>query len=204
MIYEKINERIHILHYPLERFRFEIELILHCGGSVFEKEQNRGQKHLLEHCIASRTKDLDFQALKDFQFASNVSLNAYTGPVTMGLTATGHRDDLQKVLAILWEMLNKPTFEQSILDREKEIVLREISERRGDPAYELHYFVQNQIFTKDSIENHEVLGDPDKVATTTILDFQNLHSQSLEDSQIIIQIGGGQIDMAKIKEICNL
>lgn len=203
MIYEKINQQTHILYSSIDRFRFEIEIILHCGGSVFEKEQNRGQKHLLEHCIASRTKNFNFQELKDFQFAQNISLNAYTGPVTMGLTATGHRNDLEKVLIVLWEMITNPTFEQSILEREKEIVLREISERRGDPAYELHYFIQNQVFTADSIEVHEVLGDADKVSLTTLDDFSTLHSQSLKDSQIIIQIAGSEIDITKIKEICK-
>ena len=204
MIYKQLSPQIHLICQPLERFRVEIEIILHAAGSLFENDKDRGKKHLLEHCIASRTKELDFQQLKDFQFSQNLILNAYTGPQTMGLTVASHRDDFEKSLRILWEMVTSPTFDQSVLEREKEIVLREINERRGDPNYELHYFVQSQIFGKDSIENHEVLGDSDKVAQTTLTDFRSLHSQNLQDSQIIIQISGGGIDITKIEKICRL
>jgi len=204
MIYKQLSPQIHLICQPLKRFKVEIEIVLHAAGSIFENEEDRGKKHLLEHCIASRTQELDFQSLKDFQFSQNLLLNAYTGPQTMGLTAVSHRDDFEKSLKLLWEMATKPTFDQTILEREKEIVLREISERRGDPNYELHYFVQSQIFSKDSIENHQVLGDGEKVAQTSLKDFVKLHAQNLNDSQIIIQISGGGIDIAKVEEICYL
>lgn len=203
MIYQQLSPQIHLICQPLDRFRVEIEIVLHAAGSLFEESQDRGKKHLLEHCIASRTRELDFQALKDFQFSQNLLLNAYTGPQTMGLTASSHRDDFEKALELLWQMATSPTFDQSILEREREIVLREISERRGDPAYELHYFVQNQIFTTDSVEVHEVLGSSDQVAQTTLADFAKLHRQNLQDSQIIIQVSGGGIDLELIKKICQ-
>ena len=203
MIYQKLSPQIHLVCQPLDRFRVEIEIILHAGGSIFEMDENRGKKHLLEHCIASRTKEMDFQALKDFQFSQNLILNAYTGPMTMGLTATSHKNDFEKALKLLWEMATDPTFDQSILEREKEIVLREISERRGDPAYELYYHIQNQIFEEGSLDTHEVLGESEKVAKTTLEDFKKLHTQNLQDSHIIIQISGGGIDLAKIKQICQ-
>ncbi len=195
MDYIKKTDTIHILSQPLDRKKVEIEVIYTSGGSWFEDEADRGKKHLLEHCIASRTKDLSFQELKDYEYRENVMLNAYTQPITMGLTASGHHSDFHKMVDLLLEMAFKPTFEQGILDKEKEIVLREISERRGEPGYRLHFDTMKEIFTENSYSNHEVLGDSDRVAETTLADFTKLHLQNLEKSNIIVMISGGGIDL---------
>lgn len=200
MPYLKINYRTHLFIQELDRKKTEIEIIFHAGGSFFEKPEDRGKKHLLEHCIASRTKDMDFQALKDWQFRESILINAYTGPLTMGFTAEGHKTDFQKMFEVLWEMAITPTFDQSILDREKEIVLREISQTRGDPNYQLYFDVNALVFTEDSYSNHQVLGDEKMVAQTTIQDLYRLHRESLEQSHILILLSGGGIDQNFVLE----
>ena len=189
------GSNVHILAQPLERKKFEIEVILTSAGSWFEDPEDRGKRHLVEHCVASRTKDLNFQGLKDFEYRENIVLNAYTQPITMGLTATGHFSDFRKMVDLLLEMTFEPTFDQEILDREKEIVLREISERRGDPSYRLHFDTMKEVFSADSFSNHEVLGDSELVAQTTLADFHKLHRQNLEKSQLMFLLSGGGIEM---------
>lgn len=200
MQYIPLNSSTHLLLQPLDRKKTEIEIILAAGGSWFEDSHDRGKKHLLEHCIASRTKVMNFQELKDFQYRENIMLNAYTGPITMGLTASGHSSDFYKMIDLLLEMTFTPTFDQEILDREKEIVLREISERRGDPNYRLHFDIIKNIFTTDSYSSHEVLGDSDKVALTSLADFKKMHTQNLNQSHIIISISGGNIDQGYLTD----
>jgi len=200
MKYLKPSPFIHILSQPLERKKLELEIIYSSGGSWFESPEDRGKKHLLEHCIASRTKNLNFQELKDLEFRENISLNAYTGPITMGLTATSHYTDFRKITDLLIEMALEPTFDQEILDKEKEIVLREISERRGDPNYRLYYDTSKAIFTPDSYNNHETLGDSEKVALTSLEDFRNLQSQNLNKSHLIISLSGGGIELDYLQE----
>lgn len=194
MTYSQINPVTHLILQPLDRKKVEIEVIFSSGGSWFEESPDRGKKHLLEHCIASRTRNLDFQSLKDYQYRENIMLNAYTGPITMGLTASGHFSDYKKMLDIILEMAFVPTFDQSILDREKEIVLREISERRGDPNYRLHFDTMKEIFTTNSYSNHEVLGSSEMVANTVLDDFFKLHKKNIEKSHIILSVSGGGID----------
>lgn len=197
----QVKSRTHLFYQKLDRKKVEIEIIFHAGGSIFEGEGDRGKKHLLEHCIASRTKDMNFQDLKDWQFEKNIILNAYTGPLTMGLTAEGHKEDFLEMFKVLWEMAVSPTFDQSILDREKEIVLREISERRGDPAYQLYFDVNALVFTPDSYDNHQVLGDEKMVAQTTIEDLYRLHQESLAQSHIIVLLAGGGIELEPVLQI---
>jgi predicted Zn-dependent peptidase len=201
MDYIDITPTIHIISQPLDRKKTNIEIILTSGGSWFEKAQDRGRKHLLEHCILSRTKKLGFQELKDYTFRENIYINAYTGKQTMGFEASGHHHDFQKMIDLLIEIVFNPTFAQEDIDREKEVVLREISERRGDPNYKLFYDVNSQIFTAESSDNHETLGNPELVSTTTLEDFTSLHKQNLEKSHIYICVSGGGIDTDYIQTV---
>lgn len=194
MNYINITPTIHLISQPLDRKKVNVEVILPSGGSWFEDPKDRGRKHLLEHCIVSRTKDLDFQQLKDYTFRENIYVNAYTGPKTMGFEAGGHYLDFYKMIDLILEVVFEPTFDQKDLNREKEIVLREISERRGDPNYKLHYDIMKQVFTPDSSDNHETLGDSKLVSETKIEDFSRLHKHNLEKSHIYICISGGGID----------
>jgi predicted Zn-dependent peptidase len=201
MKYIKFSDYIYILANNLtDRKKTEIEIIWTAGGSYFEKKQDSGRKHLMEHCIVSRTKDMNFQEFQDFQFRENIMFNAYTGPATMGVEASGHYSDFEKILDLSLETAFMPTFDQAILDQEKEIVLREISERRGDPNYQLHYQVMNQVFTKDSYENHETLGSSEQVKKGELKDFDRLHLENLSTSPVIICCYGGGVDIDLIQK----
>jgi len=185
---------IHIITQPLDRRQVKLDFLYSTGGSWFEPPQHRGRKHLLEHCIASRTADKNFEELKQYSFRENLNLNAYTSDVVMGLNASGHSSDFAKMFEILLEMFVAPTFDQSILQREKEVVLREISERSGDPQYRLYFDTVRAMYTPDSLEPHEVLGSSKAVAATTLDDFYDLHHQNLTNSHLFIMCSGGGIE----------
>jgi predicted Zn-dependent peptidase len=192
--YIKISPFLHLVISPADRQKINMEVLFNTGGSLFESPEDRGRMHLLEHCICSRTKDMDFWQLKDFAFRNNIVFNAYTTPISMAVNASGHSSDFEAILKILLEMAFSPTFEESILEREKDIVLREINERRGDPNYQLYFEVMEQIFTKDSLENHQVLGMSEIVAETTLKDMKRLYGEMLGRSMAVIELSGGGFD----------
>jgi zinc protease len=197
--YEEVLPNVHLLVDRQDRESVSLEIMYHVGGSFFEADIDRGKKHLLEHCIAARTKDMNHEELKRWEFRENIGLNAYTARVPMALICSGYKADFKEMFDRLLEMAFFPSFSQEDLDREKEIVLREISERRGDPNYKLYFYLQNQLFTEDSIERHEVLGDAAMVAQTTLEDFVRLHKENMATSNIVVLISGGGIDLEYVK-----
>lgn len=201
MNYLQITPYVHLVVYPLERKQFSIEIVLSAGGSWFEAPNDRGRKHLMEHCIATRTKTMNLEELKKWQFRENILINAYTSPNVLAVTAQGHKSQFQKAFKVCAEMVFEPTFDQEVLDQEREIVLREINERRGDPEYITYYEAIDQTFTSDSIDRHQTLGSAEQVAQTTIQDMSRLHSQNLQNSHIIINLIGGGIDLEYAKKI---
>jgi predicted Zn-dependent peptidase len=203
MAYQLIQDRIHLSTDAQDRQRTELEITFHAGGSWFEEAKDRGKKHLLEHCLVSRTKELDFWQLKDYSFRENLNLNAYTSGITLGLEVGGHYSDFRKMVDLLLEFAFEPTFDQSILEREKEIVLKEISERRGEPNYRLYFETNSKTFTPESYENHEVLGSSEMVAETTLEDFHKLHNQNWSKSHILFNASGGGIDIDYLQQKLN-
>jgi predicted Zn-dependent peptidase len=197
-IYREISDNVILLAQEIPRRKVNFEMIYSCGGGWFEKPKDRGKKHLLEHCIVSRTSKMGFEHFKDYCFKENIEINAYTSISTLGLESSGHTSDFYKMFDVLFEMFVEPTFDQVDLDREKEIVLKEISERSGDPAYRLHYDTMKQIFEEGSASNFEVLGEASRVAETTLDDFSRLHLQNLAQGNLIITVSGGELDLQYI------
>jgi predicted Zn-dependent peptidase len=142
---------------------------------------------------------MKFKEFKDFQFKNNLSMNAFTGPVEMGLTGSGHFSDQEKLVQTTLQMAFEPIFDQEVLDQEKEIVLKEISERSGQPSYRLHFEVMGEILEPNSFENHQVLGSSKQVKKTKIPDFQRLMDQNLNQSHLLFLVSGKNIDTNNIK-----
>jgi predicted Zn-dependent peptidase len=199
--YRKINDTTHLFLMNGDRETIHVNVTYSAGGSWFEKPIDYGKKHLLEHCIVARTKDLNHEEFKDWERKNNISLNAYTSPLRMGLTATGHKSDFELILKTLTQCAFNPVFDQEDLDREKVIVLREIAERRGDPNYKLYIDTINATFLPNTYQTHETLGDPKMVEQTTLEDFYRLNRESLSQSHIIISVDGGNLDEEKAVEI---
>lgn len=197
--YTKLRPNFHLVtNFAKDRYKTDINLQYTGGGAFYEKAGQRGVSHLLEHCILGRTKDKDFYELKDYLFEKSIYNNAATGVLGMYLTLSGHRSDSQEMLDLLLEFAFTPTLAQDVLDREKEIVLREISERRGDPNYRLYYEILNRVLKPDSRYLFEVLGDPEQVKNATLDTFYDLHAGMLKRSHMILSVSGGGLDLDQI------
>ena len=198
MNYTQITPFVHLITNAIDRKKLEIEIVMTAGGSVFEQEtetiNDRGRKHLMEHCIATRTQKMDMKSFKDWQFKNSIMINAYTSPTVLAVNATTHPTKFKDALGVCLEMIFNPCFDQEVLDQEREIVLREISERSGNPDYITYYHTMDTIFEEGSLDRHQTLGISEVVAQTTVDDMIRLHTQNLQNSHIIIKVSGGGVD----------
>jgi predicted Zn-dependent peptidase len=200
MKYTQITPFIHLVSSPMDRKQVDIEIVMSSGGSYYEQPKDRGRKHLMEHCIVTRTSKMNMKEFKDWQFRENIMMNAYTSPKVLAVTATTHSSQLNKAFEVCVETIFAPTFDQEVLDQEREIVLREISERSGDPDYITHFYTMKQIFDSKSVSCHQTLGSSTQVARTKLADFDRLHKQNLENSHLIITVTGGGIEQDFLTE----
>jgi predicted Zn-dependent peptidase len=199
-----IDDVLYVIVDPVPRTKTTFEFIYTHGGSWYEEEADRGRSHLLEHIIVSRTKDMNFSQLKDLMFRESINYNAYTTSSSLAIEASGHKADFNKIFGLLFEMFTTPTFDQEGLDREKEIVLREIVDRQGNPQYKLYYDIAREVFTPDSFNPHEVLGNSAAVASTELHDLERLHQRMLQKSRLFLCISGGGADVEMIEHEAKL
>jgi predicted Zn-dependent peptidase len=199
MIYTRLGTHLHLIIVPKTRYKVEMEVLFTAGGSYFEKKEDRGRMHLLEHLIVARTKKLNFEEFMNFQFAQNININAATSPNYMWLEYSGHTNDAELMLDLLLEHTFNPSFDEQILNQEREIVLQEISERSGEPGYIVHFHNKKSVFTPESVDCHETLGDIAAVASTTQADIDRLYQEMMSKSAVIVMISGG-VDAQKIQQ----
>ncbi|GAB4144192.1 MAG: hypothetical protein OHK0017_02470 [Patescibacteria group bacterium] len=197
--YQQLSPNFHLItNFSKDRFKTEFNLQFTAAGAWFEEDSQRGVSHLLEHCILGRTKDLDFKGLKDYLFKENIYSNAATGIMGMYLTLSGHKSDSDKMLDLILEFGLKPTFSEDIQNQEREIVLREISERRGDPNYRLYWEIAKQAFQPGSRYLCEVLGSAEDVRNSNLETFQAIHHRMLNQSHVVLSVAGGIDDEQRL------
>lgn len=141
--------------------------------------------------MVARTSTLNFSELQSFLFQNEIYLNASTSIRSLSIHVSGHREDLFTMLDLILQLSLKPTISQDSLSQQKEIVLREISERKGSSSYILHRHVSQKIFESNSYSRYDILGTKKNIAQCTVDDIQSLHEKIIKKSQVIVAIAGG-------------
>lgn len=201
--YIKVTPNFHIFLNPAERFRTEVDLTFSSGGAFFENEDERGLTHLLEHCLVVQTQKYTKKELNRFVFERDFYKNASTSVLTQNIVLEGHKDYTLEMLELAINFALEPKFTQDVLDQEKNIVLREIDQRKGEPNYRLYRLITENVYTKDSRDYCEVIGDAEIVAKATLEQLESIHKRILETSHFILSVVGGNVDEEKIIELVN-
>ena len=197
----QLTPKLLILLDEKDRQSTKVEFWYTHGGSWYEQGSDHGRRHLLEHALVSRTKELDDNQFKEYCFEQNFRTNAYTSAGVINLNGSSHKNDALKLVELFAELYFKPTFSEATLVKEREIVLREIADRQGDPEYQLWQDIGAKIYTEGSLDRHETLGTSEEVGATTLEDFERIYHQILNDSTLVISVAGGGITMGQIKQI---
>lgn len=198
MKYIKLAPNFHILLNPTNHYRCEMNLSFSSGGAYFESENEKGLSHLLEHCEIKRTKDLTKQELNQLLFEKDIYRNASTGIMMKDITMSGHRDYIDIMLDLILKFGFTPEISEDIFNAEKQIVLREIVQRKGDPGYKLSRIVLDNLYKPGSRDLVEPAGKEEVVANSTIDDLYRIHKRILEESHFMLSIVGGGIDEDEI------
>ena len=192
--YIKITPNFHILLNPVKRFATEVNMTFSSGGAYFEKENQKGLTHLLEHTQILQTKKHNKNQLSTLLFEKDLYSNASTDLLTENIVISGHKDYVDDMLDLILEFSFNPVITQDALDQEKQIVLREIVQRKGEPNYRLWRLIAENIYKPGSKDLCEVSGNPEIVERAEIKDLYSIHVRILENSHFILSIVGGGVD----------
>lgn len=98
------------------------------AGSRFETDDTNGTAHFLEHMIFKGTEKRSARELEEEIENMGGHLNAYTSREQTTYYAKVMEKDVNGALDILADILQNSTFEEKRMNRERDVILREMEE----------------------------------------------------------------------------
>src|ERR1700744_3382824 len=138
---------------------------VNCGGRN-ETRPVMGVSHMLEHMAFKGTERRSARDIAVEMESVGGFLNAYTSREQTAFHARVLRVGVPLAMNILADILTRPTFDQSELDRERQVVLQEIGQARDTPDDIIFDHLQATIYPNQPL-GWPILGEDDTVAAFT-------------------------------------
>lgn len=106
------------------------------AGSRYEGEHERGISHFTEHMLFKGTKTLSYSDISRIFDRLGGNFNAYTTKETVGAycrTPSERREDFSLALSTLCDMSANCTFPPAEIEKERDVILKEILASSDDP-----------------------------------------------------------------------
>jgi len=180
--------------------------VSHCGivinaGSRDEEAGQEGLAHYIEHCIFKGTKKR-----KTYHILSRLDnvggeINAYTGKEDTWIYGSFLNEYLDRSLELISDIVLNSTFPQKEIEKEKDVIIDEISSYKDSPGEQIFDDFEELIFENHPLGN-TVLGSEESVAKLSrdhILDFieKNYSSETMVLSVL------GDYTLAKVKKLAE-
>lgn len=101
-------------------------------GSIYEKKENRGIAHFVEHMLFKGTKNRNNEKLNEELEARAGEYNAYTDYTSTVYSITALREEFIKSLELISDMVKNSKFPQEELEKERGVILAEIRTSKDD------------------------------------------------------------------------
>ena len=166
-------------------------------GSMNEGHwQGSGLSHLLEHLVFKGTENYSGQDLARKVQERGGHWNAYTSVNRTVYYIDGPAESWQIFLNLLTELVFCPTFPEEEVEREKEVVRREMAMYADDPDSVAYQLLMQTLYLKHP-RRWPVLGEPASFDCLTRQDVLDYHASRYVPNNVVLSIAG-DVDAAKI------
>jgi len=135
-------------------------------GSRDELPREMGISHMLEHMAFKGTISRIARQIAEEIESVGGYLNAYTSREQTAFHARVLKNDVTLALDIIADILVRPTYEASELERERQVVLQELGQARDTPDDIIFDHLQNVIYQNQPL-GWPILGDEKTVTSFT-------------------------------------
>lgn len=161
------------------------------AGSRYEKADEFGYAHILEHMLLKGSKKypsvLEISAARDRMGAMS---NGSTNPERIYFFIQAAKNNLPKMFDILVDSVLYPLFDKKVLENEKAVIIQEINRSKDNFASMLWRTSNEKIFKGHSL-GHDVLGSEESVTSTNRERLLNYYQKLFtSDRMAVVAIGG--------------
>ena len=174
-------------------------------GSIDEDDSNSGVAHFLEHLFFKGTKNHEPGEFDKILETKGAITNAATSKDFTHYYITIPSKDFDLAMELHADMLMHPMIPRNEMEKERKVVLEEISKDTNSPNKILHENLESMLYSVHPYKRR-VIGRSEVIETITreqVLNFYNAHYSPSNMVTVVI----GDVDtnraLAKIKEVFN-
>lgn len=191
-----LSNGVKVAYLKREAMVAHLGVMIH-GGSRFERPDEEGLAHFIEHCIFKGTKKRKaFDIFTDLDSVGG-ELNAYTNKEEICVHASFRKLHFNIASELLGDIVQNATFPADELEKEKEVVLDEIISYMDSPTERIFDDFEAKIFKGNSL-GYNTLGTKKSVNSFTrenIISYVNRYFKP--GNMVISFVGDISIDELK-------
>lgn len=159
------------------------------AGSRDEPDALAGLSHVVEHMAFKGTTTRDCQRINLDAERLGAEVNAHTDKDHTAYHMRGLRDDADKLVRMLADIVLHGTFPQAELERERQVILQELQEDEDDPLSTAFKLFDRHCFGSHPMAR-PVIGTRASIERVTRDDLQRYVQQRYSGANLIVGIAG--------------
>jgi len=179
---------IRLLHVPAASAISHACIIVNTG-SRDEPEGKAGLAHFIEHLIFKRTEKRNTNQILNHLESVGADLNAYTTKEYTCVHASFLNPYLARTLDLFNDILFHSTFPEEEMDKEKSVILDEISSYLDQPEEAINDDFEDMLFAGHALGNN-ILGTTESVQHFTREDVMNFRKANYRTNEIVVAVLG--------------
>ncbi|MGQ7853449.1 M16 family metallopeptidase [Pedobacter sp. WC2501] len=179
---------IRILHVPAASAISHACIIVNTG-SRDEPESKAGLAHFIEHLIFKRTEKRSTNQILNRLESVGADLNAYTTKEYTCVHASFLNPYLDRTLDLFNDIIFHSTFPEAEMDKEKSVILDEISSYLDQPEEAINDDFEDMLFAGHALGNN-ILGTTESVQNFTREDVINFRKANYRTNEIVVAVLG--------------
>ena len=179
---------IRLLHVPSASAISHACIIINTG-SRDEPENKAGLAHFIEHLIFKRTEKRSTNQILNRLESVGADLNAYTTKEYTCVHASFLNPYLDRTLDLFNDILFHSTFPEEEMDKEKSVILDEISSYLDQPEEAINDDFEDMLFSGHALGNN-ILGTIESVQHFTREDVINFRKANYRTNEIVVAVLG--------------
>ena len=171
------------------------------AGSRYETAENNGVAHFLEHMAFKGTEKRTQTQLEQEVENIGAHLNAYTSREQTVYYAKVFKKDIPKAMDILSDILQNATFNAQAIDRERDVILREMEEVEKENEEVIFDRLHETAYQGTGL-GRTILGPPGNIMSISRDDLTN-YIQTHYTAPRIVVAGAGAIDHTELAQLAE-
>lgn len=169
------------------------------AGSILEGAQENGLSHFMEHMAFKGTAKRSARQIAEEMDAVGGHLNAATSKLCTNYYAKVIDDDLPLAADILADIVCHPALEQGEVDKERGVILEEISMVEDSPEDVVFDVLAEAVFGSQSL-GQTILGPEESIAKYNAQDLRAFHSRHYGPENAVVAIAGN-VQLAQVQQL---